>query len=90
MLERTTAVTHACSSYIFLLTVLLGCVTQSSTNAHDEALATPPGAYNIVRDSQNGTLAVSFDLDEPYPAQQFLLDLTEAEQQARWEQDQPP
>lgn len=60
-----------------LLLLLLDCAPQSrGLGEYEEALVEPSGAYNLVQGSQNGTQHISYQLDEPYPAEQFLDWLT--------------
>jgi hypothetical protein len=42
----------------------------------EQALVEPPGAYNLIHGSQDGSWEVAYDLEEPYPAREFLDWLT--------------
>jgi len=76
---------HVGSRLFALLFLVVECAPQSATSTVDEeALAEPPGAYNLVHHSGNGTQAISYALDEPYPAEKFLAQLAHSLSRMGW------
>ena len=68
-----------------LLFLLLDCAPQSRQTAdYEDALVEPSGAYNLVQGTQKGTQQISYQLDEPYPAELFLGKLTQGLTDLGW------